>query len=285
MVSGMGYFFAHNWQRLTENDKLGLAAGSVLVAFIGAVWAGLNSFPGKLLLLAASMLVGVFIAVFGQIYQTGADTYELFEAWAFLIFPWVALGRFMPFWLFWLGLVNLAVGFYWPVSLYLFSDSQQSEICFRYETLSLLAINFVALCLREWAGWAKVVWVDRHWSAWVLLTAVLIPATVETSFEIVRTWDNNIDATAWSVTFAVVSHAVLMLGVLFYYGRIRPSLPALALGTLSACWVVMILACRLVFPNQGTPESGQWLLMGFLVLAIFGAGVFLLRAASRSISN
>jgi len=91
IVAGVGYFFAHNWQHLTENDKLGLAGGSVLIAFIGAIYAGADSFLGKLMLLTASLLVGVFIAVFGQIYQPGADTYELFQAWALLIFPWLIL--------------------------------------------------------------------------------------------------------------------------------------------------------------------------------------------------
>ncbi len=102
VLAGIGYFFAHNWDHLTNNDKLGLAGGAVLVSLVGATWAGLDRFPGKLLLLAASALVGVYLAVFGQIYQTGADTYELFTGWAFLIFPWVALGRLMPLWILWL---------------------------------------------------------------------------------------------------------------------------------------------------------------------------------------
>ena len=284
IVSGVGYFFAHNWQHLTENDKLGLAGGSVLAAFIGAISAGVDRFPGKLLLLAASMLVGVFIAVFGQIYQTGADTYELFQAWAFLIFPWVVLGRFVPLWLFWLALVNLAIGFYWPVSAYILFGSQQAESCFRYETVSLFALNLAALSLREWAGWAKIAWMDRQWSAWLLLTAALLPATTETTYEICRTWEPNVSSGL--APCAVVLYAVLILAVAFYFGRVRPSLPALALGTLSACWVVTVLAARVVFANtDNSPLSGQWLFMGILVLAIFGGGVFFLRWASRVIPS
>lgn len=283
MITGVGYFFAHNWQHLTENDKLGLASGSVLVAFIAACYAGFDRFLGKLLLLAASLLVGVFIAVFGQIYQTGADTYELFLAWAVLIFPWVALGRFVPLWLFWLGLINLTVGFYWPVSHNLFFESYESSRCFRYETLSLLAINLIALVLCECAVWAKITWVDRHWSAWLLLTAALISITTETTYEIIRTWDGSINA--WPTVYAVAFHAILILGVAFYFGRVRPSLPALALDTLSACWMLMMLAARLVLSGHADPLSGQWLFMGFLVLAIFGGGVFLLRAASRFIAH
>lgn len=284
IVAGIGYFFAHNWQYLTENGKLLHASGSVLIAFVLAVYAGLDRFAGKLLLLAASLLVGVFIAVFGQVYQTGADTYEMFLAWALLIFPWVVLGRFVPLWLFCIALINLAVGFYWPVSLYLFSDSFESELCFRYETLSLLAINLIALSLREGAAWSKINWMDRDWSAWVLLTATLASITTETTYEILRTFDNDTIA-AWPATLAVVFQTGLILGFVLYFLRVRPSLPALALCTLSACCVVMTLAARLVFLNHEEPESGQWLLMGILVLAIFGGGVYLLRVAARSISH
>ena len=64
ILAGIGYFFAHNWDHLTNNDKLGLAGGAVLLSLLGATWAGLNQFPGKILLLAASALVGVYLAVF-----------------------------------------------------------------------------------------------------------------------------------------------------------------------------------------------------------------------------
>ena len=86
ILAGIGYFFAHNWDHLTDDDKLGMAGGAVLASLLGATWVGFDRFAGKLLLLAACALVGVYIAVFGQIYQTGADSYLLFTNWAFLIF-------------------------------------------------------------------------------------------------------------------------------------------------------------------------------------------------------
>lgn len=282
IAAGIGYFFAHNWRRLTEDDKLGLAGGSVLIAFLGAIFTGSDRFLGRLLLLTASLLVGVFIAVFGQIYQTGADTFELFRAWALLILPWVILGRFVPLCLFWLALINLTVGFYWPISDNLLFGSLREEACFRSETISLFALNLAALSLREWASWAKIAWMDRQWSAWLLLSAVLIPATAHTMFEIVRTWDTR--SASWAAPCVFVVYAGLMVAVAFYFGRVRPSLPALALGALSACCVATLLAARAVFAyNDNEAIMGQWLLMGFLVLAIFGSGVFVLRWASRVI--
>jgi len=278
ILAGIGYFFAHNWNHLTDNDKLGLAGGAVLASFIGATWAGFDRFSGKLLLLAASMLVGVYIAVFGQIYQTGADSYELFTAWAFLIFPWVALGRFIPLWLCWIGLLNFALGFYWPVAPFL--DLSESWTMFRHETISLLLLNLMALLLREGAGRWPISWLDRGWSNLILLTAVTIPATVETAGEILHTWDyqaNNNNA-----CLAFVLYAAFVTGLGFYYSRVRYSLPSLALITLSTCTVLTILATRFIVNDHSDNNSGIWLVMGVVVLAIFGGGVYFLRTQRLS---
>jgi uncharacterized membrane protein len=276
ILAGIGYFFAHNWQHLTDADKLGLAAGGVFAALAGGTWVGLDKFSGKVLLLAAAALVGVFIAVFGQVYQTGADSYELFTGWAFLIFPWVALGRFMSLWLFWIGLLNFALGLYWPVAhapfeFFFFG----SDDVFREVTISLAVLNGVALLLREVAENWRQPWFDRGWSTHLLLTALLVPASIETIAELVRTWDNGV--TPGPSVAAVLIEAVLIIGLGFYYSRVRYSLPSLALVTLSACTVLTVLALRVLTRNDFNPDSGILLIAGLLVLGIFGAGVFFLR--------
>lgn len=278
ILAGIGYFFAHNWDHLTDSDKLGLAGGAVLISLIGATWAGLNRFPGKLLLLAASALVGIYIAVFGQIYQTGADSYELFTAWAFLIFPWVALGRFMPLWIFWLGLLNLALGFYWPVSPF-FAVLEDWDI-FHHETISLLLLNGIALALREVAGRWPLPWFDRGWSTLALLTATIIPASVETIGEILHTWDSG--ASNGSALIACGLYAALVIGLGFFHSRLRYSLPALAIVTLGTCTVLTFLTIRILDFDQPHLNAGIWLVAGLIILAIFGSGVFFLRTQRLS---
>ena len=59
----------------------------------GALLAGLDRAFGQVLLIAGSVLTGVLLAVIGQAYQTGADVFELFVAWAVLILPWVFVSR------------------------------------------------------------------------------------------------------------------------------------------------------------------------------------------------
>jgi uncharacterized membrane protein len=238
----------------------------------------LERFPGKLLLLAASTLVGVYIAVFGQIYQTGADSYELFTGWAFLIFPWVALGRFMPLWIFWLGLLNLALGFYWPVSPF-FAALEDWDI-FRHETISLLLLNGLALLLREVVGRRPLPWFDRGWSTLILLSATIIPASVETIGEILHTWDSG--ATSDSAFIACGLYAAFVISLGFFYSRLRYSLPALAIVTLNTCTVLTFLTIRLLDFDRPHLDAGIWLVAGLIVLAIFGGGVFFLRAQRLS---
>ncbi|MET0346849.1 MAG: DUF2157 domain-containing protein [Casimicrobiaceae bacterium] len=60
-----------------------------------AVWRGLDTLPGKAALVVAALLVGALLALVGQVYQTGADRFELFAAWAVAIVAWVLVAR-MP---------------------------------------------------------------------------------------------------------------------------------------------------------------------------------------------
>ena len=278
ILSGIGYFFAHNWNHLTDNDKLGLSGGAVFLALIIGTWVGLENFVGKLLLLAASALVGVFLAVFGQVYQTGAENYELFTGWALLIVPWVALGRFMPLWIFWIALLNLALGFYWPVTpIYFFLDGFDT---FRQETLSLLLLNGVALLVREWVATRPPTWLDRAWSRLILLAATAIPASLYTIHQIFDTWNHN--DTQGITVFVCFVYAAFIGAFNFFYSRVRYSLPALAILTLSACIVLTCLAIRVIDFDQSTINAGMFLFGGIVVLGIFGGGVFFLRSQRLS---
>jgi len=273
ILAGIGYFFAHNWNHLTDTDKLVLAAGSVFISLAGATWAGLDRFSGKILLLAASALTGVFLGVFGQVYQTGADTYELYTCWALLIFPWVALGRFMPLWIFWMVLLNFAIGFYWPVIL--MDRIFDGWDIFRHESLSLVLLNGIALLLREIAGRWPIAWLDKKGSVLILLTGVIVPASVETIWEICRTWDDGVTRLGPAIVCAF--DAALVLGLGYYYSKLRYSLPALAIITLSACTVLTVLFIRLLNFDHADENPLIWLVAGVIVLGIFGGGVFFLR--------
>ena len=96
VLAGIIFFFAHNWERLGPLLKLGLIQGAMLACLLGAWLVRSSTLPCQVLLTAACVLVGVLLAVYGQIYQTGADAFELFLGWWVLILPWVlAVGNGM----------------------------------------------------------------------------------------------------------------------------------------------------------------------------------------------
>lgn len=109
LLAGVFFFFAYNWRDLNRLSKLGLLAGLIAVLFMAG---RRESLAGRVSLAAASALIGALLAVYGQAYQTGADSYLLFATWALLALPWVAAAGLEPLWLGWALLCNLSLGLY-----------------------------------------------------------------------------------------------------------------------------------------------------------------------------
>ncbi|OXL20241.1 DUF2157 domain-containing protein [Psychrobacter sp. DAB_AL32B] len=147
LVLSLVFFIAYNWQNLGKIGKFALVEGAL--ALIIALYVAL-SFKQKfqlirqLLLLLASIITGSLLALFGQVYQTGADTWQLFFGWAVLITPWVVIARFPALWLLWLGLLNTFLLLYLNiVDLSFINESYQSVI----QAGILALVNFIALNL------------------------------------------------------------------------------------------------------------------------------------------
>ncbi|HSJ58257.1 MAG TPA: DUF2157 domain-containing protein, partial [Anaerolineae bacterium] len=100
-VGGVFYFLAFNWAAMHRFLKLGAVALLIALAVGLAWWLKLDSLPGKVAKGVAALLTGALLAVYGQIYQTGADSYQLFLTWAVLITGWVMVSRLAPLWLGW----------------------------------------------------------------------------------------------------------------------------------------------------------------------------------------
>ena len=111
-VAGVIFFFAYNWDDLHKFAKLGLISALFMATTLTALLTQLNPLLKKALLTASAVLVGVFLAVFGQIYQTGANAYDLFLNWTLLIALWVIIVNFAPLWTVFVTLINITVLLY-----------------------------------------------------------------------------------------------------------------------------------------------------------------------------
>ena len=110
LCSGVIFFFAYNWDDLSRYSKFAIAQGALILSLLPLLRLNLQQPAGQTALFAASLLVGALLALIGQTYQSGADTYELFLVWAALITPWVVLARMPALWLLLLLLLNLSLG-------------------------------------------------------------------------------------------------------------------------------------------------------------------------------
>ncbi len=105
-VSGIVFFFAYNWADLHKFAKIGLIEGLIIATTSLVLLPKININIRNIILVGAAVLVGVLFAVFGQIYQTGANAYDFFLAWTVFVTLWVIVSNFAPLWLLYLILIN-----------------------------------------------------------------------------------------------------------------------------------------------------------------------------------
>ena len=141
-VIGIVFFFAYNWDDIHKLVKIGLiesmATGTIGILFFIKT----KEIYKNIGLLAASILVGVLFAVYGQIYQTGANAYDFFLGWSVSISLWVVISNFAPLWLLFFVLVNTTYFFYMQQVANGWTDE--------FSLLLLFALNtFLLLCLLQ----------------------------------------------------------------------------------------------------------------------------------------
>ena len=111
-VAGILFFFAYNWDDLHKFVKIGLVEGLIVVLTLVAVFTKIKPEFKNILLTGVTMLVGVLFAVFGQIYQTGANAYDFFFGWTMAVALWVVVSNFAALWLLFIVLINVTFFLY-----------------------------------------------------------------------------------------------------------------------------------------------------------------------------
>jgi uncharacterized membrane protein len=255
LAAGVIVFLAYNWNDLGRFAKFGLVEILVVGALI-VVWRiGLEHIAGKVTLLAASLFVGALLALVGQTYQTGADTFELFAAWAALILPWVLVGRLAALWLVWIGLLNLATIFYYQTFGGLFG------LLFGVDQLlwALFVLNMIPLVVWELLaeGGTRDRWAIRilATASGALVTALAIYAVVE------MRGGNGLGLLAWVAYF---------VGVYVVYRHMVVDVYVLAGGVLSV--IVVVTAWLGTHLMKSGDAAGAMLLIGMIVIGLSAAG-------------
>lgn len=260
--AGVVFFVAANWQELGRYAKFALVELPIVLA-LAACWRfGLDSPAGKAALVAAALLTGALLALVGQVYQTGADPWELFAAWAAAIAIWVAVARMPALWLLWLALLNVAVALYFAA----FGGILGFVFGTRETLWALFALDTAALAAWEVLAALGVDWLRERWALRALAVASGGAAT----------W-----LAVWSVLdfgrvggWGIAAYAA-WLGAAYAAYRLRTTdLFILAGSVLSVIVVVTAALARWLLERE---TAASFLFIGLAVVAMAGAGAWWLR--------
>lgn len=275
ILSGIVYFFAFNWKKIPSFYKLGSIQLAILGCLFAAYWCGIHArSSAKILVLSASVLTGVFLAVFGQIYQTGADSYNLFLVWAVLILPWTILTQFAALWFTWLVVTNVCFLLWWDQGMQPGRDMDTLQF-------TILVIgNGLFIMLREFAVTRNANWLHEKWTRLVLIIPVLcfslVPA-LTLIFHYKR-------ATPAVLTGAVVTAAAHGLLYLFYRYK-RPDMWVLAATILSLCLLGEAVVCRTLAEFIRFESAATFLLLGIITISIFTFAIVRLRVVQKKLAQ
>ena len=116
LIAGVTSFTAYNWATMSNVEKLAVPSVLIIAGLLAYLFLEKEIYK-NLAIFFSSFMIGTLFAVYGQVYQTGADVWILFRNWAiFLIIPMVATGYYSVMTLFSI-VVAISTSFY--LDLYL----------------------------------------------------------------------------------------------------------------------------------------------------------------------
>jgi uncharacterized membrane protein len=271
VLAAVVYFFAFNWDALERMQKLGLLQALTLGALGAGQWVGFRRLGGQLLLMAAAIFVGVSFAVFGQVYQTGADAFGFFGIWALCILPWVLAGAFAPLWVLWFVLVNLTVWLFWNQVGQFNSLLHYSYIC-----IPLTVLNGAGLLLRERLA-TRYEWLRGRWLRPLFLLGALTPL-------LIPALDLIVDSSAGGGYAMFVGSVIWMLclGVTYlYFTRCQFDSTALCIVLGNAALYLITAIGRMLEEADLFDDGAGFFLMALVIVGVTALLVWWLRELSQ----
>lgn len=108
LIAAVVTFIAHNWTYLGTGLKLGGIGVSLIACAVVWVIKGFDRQSAQSFGIAAQVLIGVWLAAAGQIYQAAGGLQDLLLTWALLGVPFALASRSAAHWAVWFGLIGMA---------------------------------------------------------------------------------------------------------------------------------------------------------------------------------
>jgi uncharacterized membrane protein len=259
------FFIAFNWTEMGRFAKLALLEGAVVAACIAGLWKGPHQWMGRAALFAATVLTGALLAFVGQTYQTGADPWQLFAAWAALSLPWALAAAWSPLWALVLVVAN--------VGLALYMGTKSGFLGTGWIPSSPAAVMALTVFNSAAAGLAETMGPRGEDGAHRLLprlaaTLALAAATVGGLWNIVG--EGNTHLLVCGACFAAIVAA---------YRYWRLDLMILSVASLAAIVVITTAVAKLVIHGSG--GFGMFLVVGATVIALSAAAAHWIKGLAR----
>lgn len=256
------FFIAYNWDAMGRFARFTLIEVAIISCVIFYWKLGADNIKSKILLLSASISLGVLLAFYGQTYQTGADPWQLFFSWALLMSPWVIISQFSVMWVIWLILFNISILLYYNVRGGLFLFAFRSD-----EILYLLIFIFNVASWITWEISAKRFnWLNERW-------AIRVIASIS-GFAITLLLINVIFGSSRYGVLSTFLYLLFIGASGFIYRKKIPDLFILAGTCLSAIIITTLFFSNILFKNGD--EIGAFLFMTLLLIGMAtGATVWL----------
>ncbi|GAB2907224.1 DUF2157 domain-containing protein [Rheinheimera gaetbuli] len=254
--SALIFFFAYNWPLLHYLARFALAGAAVALSGVLAIFSPVNSLVRRAAILLTAIFSGALLALIGQTYQTGADIWQLFAAWAALITPLVLLSKSRASYLIWFALLQLTLWRYLDTNagFWMFNDAQLLLLP-TLATLLLMLFAEFALC--------RLGVVQHRPLVWLTALALLAPLTLG---GILGVWEN-------SYLPNLLSYLLIASVLALWYFRRQRDLLIFALLLFSAIAVSTAILSRLM---DGTDSFFLINLLAFYVIgSSAGAAVWL----------
>ncbi len=242
-VFGVVFLFAYNWEKLHKFVKIGIIEGLLLAMVLGVFFISKKSQIQQIVLTAAAMLVGVLYAVFGQVYQTGANAYDFFLGWTLFITIWAIVTNFPPLWVIYIALVNISIVFY------------AEQVADNWTEMFSFTLFFtVNVCFLVAFLWLRRVFSPKTYPSW-FTNLLALTAVFYSTVGIVNGIDNN---HADSFFGPLLLFSFVAYGIGFWYGLVAKRSFYLALIPFS----VIIIVCAALLDISDDAEM-------FLVIGVF----------------
>lgn len=201
----------------------------------------------SIILTAAAAMVGVLFAVFGQIYQTGANAYDFFLAWTLFISIWVIIGRFGPLTLLYVILIN--------TTLILYSQQVAKDWSIALICILLFGINAAftigTLALKYSKGFITPVWFTQ-----ILSLATFTFITVLMAHEI-------FEQSAQYLLISLFLYPLTLAGALWFAQNSKNTF-YIALAAFS----LIICICSLLINYVGDDVATFFILSLFVIISV-----------------